>query len=262
MLLAALLAAARIANAEGPAAWPLAAGERIVMRFSYLGLTAGRGTLRVVSAERDGRPILQFVAEAKSEGFFAWLLRYRVQDRTDAWFEPLAGCSLGIEKHLLEGKAVRDQVVSIDPVTGVAFVKDPKIAQDRFELAPCTLDVLSAVFMIRARAVAEQQPLLLPLFDNGKRYTLKVAWLGRETLDLPPPLGKRTKTIVVEPILAEGTGLFVKEGRLKLWLTDDERRIPVRLRTRVPIGSVSGDLESYQEGLRPTNPLSPPPDRP
>lgn len=239
-----------LANVEPARSWPMAAGERIVMRFSYLHLTAGRGTLRVASTERDGRPVLQFVAEAKSEGFFAWLLRYRVLDRTDAWFDPLGGCSLGIEKHLREGRAVRDQVVSIDPVTGVALVNDPKIRQERFELPPCTLDVLSAVFMMRARGVTEDQPLLLPLFDNGKRYTMKIAWVGRETLDLPPPLGKRMRTIVVEPILAEGTGLFLNEGSLKLWLTDDERRIPVRLRTRAPVGSVAGDLESYQPGAR------------
>jgi hypothetical protein len=92
--------------------------------------------------------------------------------------------------------------------------------------------------------------LLLPLFDNGKRYVLRVEWLGRERLDLPPPFGKDTPTIVVEPHLAEGTGLFVKEGRLKLWLTDDERRVPVRMRSRVAIGSVAGDLESYRAGTR------------
>jgi hypothetical protein len=53
---------------------------------------------------------------------------------------------------------------------------------------------------------------------------------------------------VVEPQLAEGTGLFVNDGRLKLWLSDDERRVPVRLRTRVAIGSIAGDLESYVPG--------------
>jgi hypothetical protein len=55
-------------------------------------------------------------------------------------------------------------------------------------------------------------------------------------------------TVIVEPLLAEGTGLFVKEGRLKIWLTDDERRIPVRMRSKVAIGSVSADLESYTPG--------------
>ena len=220
------------------------------MRFSYLHLTAGRATLRVLADERAGRPLLRLESEAKSEGFFAWLLRFKVDDLTRAWFDPVASCSLGIEKRLREGRAVRDQVVTIDPLSGVALVKDPKIAQERFEVGACALDVLSALFVARARGVAEKQPLLLPLFDNGKRYVLRVEWLGRERLDLPPPFGKDTPTIVVEPHLAEGTGLFVKEGRLKLWLTDDERRVPVRMRSRVAIGSVAGDLESYRAGTR------------
>ena len=66
------------------------------MRFSYLHLTAGRGTLRVLADERGGRPLLRFESEAKSEGFFAWLLRFKVDDLTRAWFDPAASCSLGI----------------------------------------------------------------------------------------------------------------------------------------------------------------------
>lgn len=208
-------------------------------------MSAGRGSLRVLASEKDGRAVIQLVSEAKSEGFFAWLLRFRVDDHTSAWFDPASGCSLGIEKRLREGRAVRDQVVTIDPAAGVALVKDPKIERERFEVGPCALDVLSALFVLRARGVSEKQPLLLPLFDNGKRYVLRVDWLGRELLNLPAPFGRKTPTIVVEPHLAEGTGLFVKEGRLRIWLTDDERRVPVRMRTRVAIGSVAGELESY-----------------
>ena len=107
------------------------------------------------------------------------------------------------------------------------------------------LDVLSAFFVVRVRGVAEAEPLRLPVFDNGKSYVLEVRFLGRERLDLPPPLGKNVATVVVEPRLAEGTGLFVKEGRLKIWLTDDARRIPVRLKSKVGIGSVTAELESY-----------------
>jgi hypothetical protein len=221
------------------------------MRFSYLHLSAGSGSLRVLASERGGRGMLQFVAEAKSQGFFAWLLRFRVDDRTDAWFDLASGCSLGIEKHLREGRAVRDQVVTLDPDSGVASVTDPRIEQQRFEVGACALDVLSAFFVLRARGVSEKEPLLLPLFDNGKRYLLRVEWLGRETIDLPAPFGRKTRTIVVEPQLAEGTGLFVKEGRLKIWLTDDERHVPVRMRTKVAIGSVAGELESYVAGKQP-----------
>ena len=73
-------------------------------------------------------------------------------------------------------------------------------------------------------------------------------FLERETLDLPRPLGPGVRTVVVEPQLVQGTGLFVKEGRLRIWLTDDARRIPVRMRSKVAIGSVSADLEAYEPG--------------
>jgi hypothetical protein len=225
-------------------ALPFAPGERIRMKLSYAGLRAGTAT---ISVEDDGAA-LRFVAEARSHGFFAWLFRFRVDDRTVAVWDPEAGCSLGITKRLREGRAQRDQVVVFRAGEGVAEVDDPKIPERRFEVDPCALDVLSALYVTRLRGVPEQGRLELPVFDNGRKYTLGVRHLGRERLHLPPPLGRRLPTVVVEPQLVEGTGLFVKKGRLKIWLTDDAHRIPVRMRSKVAIGSVSADLEAYQPG--------------
>jgi len=226
---------------------PFAPGEKVVMRVGYGAIKAGRATLEVQPGTHAGQPVLEFVSEAKSEGFFAWLFRFRVNDRTVARFDPLSGCSLRIEKHLREGKAERDQVVEFDP-RGSATIEDRKVAQKQFTLEACTLDVLSAFYVTRWRGVREGGQLELPVFDNGKHYRLGVRFLGREKLDLPAPLGRGVKTIMVEPQLVQGTGLFVKRGRLTIWLTDDARRIPVRLRSKVAIGSVSAELESYTPG--------------
>lgn len=220
------------------------------MRISYAHLLAGRASVSVLAAP-GGAAHLELVAEARSEGFFAWLFRFRVNDRTVARFDPASGCSLGIEKHLREGRAARDQLVRIDPESGVAEVEDAKVPQKRFELAPCTLDVLSAFYVTRLRGVPEGGSLELPVFDNGKHYRLGVRFVGRERLDLPAPFGKKYPTLVIEPQLVEGTGLFVKQGRLRIWLSDDARRVPVRLRSRVAIGSVSADLEKYDPGRAP-----------
>lgn len=230
--------------ASAPAAdLPFAPGERLTFRITYLHVLAGRAWVRV-EGEGSG---LRFVEEAKSQGFFAWLFRFRVDDRSVAEWDPATGCSLGIEKHLREGRLVRDQVVRIDPVAGVATVEDPRATATRFDVEPCTLDVLSALYVTRVRGVTESQPVSLAVFDNGKHFRLGVRVVGREALDLPPPLGRRA-TVIVEPQLLEGTGLFVKEGRLRIWLTDDTRRIPVRMRSRIPVGAVSADLESYEAG--------------
>lgn len=235
---------------SAPAARPLpfGPGERVTLRITYARLLAGRATASVAEQERDGRRILRFVATAKSQGLFAWLFRFRVDDLTQAYWDPGSGCSLGIEKRLREGKARRDQRVLIDPLTGNAEVEDPKLETGRFRLEPCTLDVLSALYVARIRGVPETGRLELPVFDNGKRYALGVRLVARERLDLPPPFGKGTPTLVVEPLLLEGTGLFVKQGRLKIWLSDDARRVPVRMRSKVAIGSVSADLERYEVG--------------
>ncbi len=237
-----LLIAARPAWEEGP---PFGPGERLQMRISYAHLRGGTATLSVRAAEHRGQVVWSLVAEARSAGFFAWLLRFKVDDRTVATWDPRTGRSLGIEKRLREGRAVRDQMVTIDPESGAAQVQDRKITQTRFDLPPGTLDVLSAFYVARWRGVPEQGRVTLPVFDNGKQYELGVQLVGRERLDLPAPLGRQTPTIIIEPQLLEGTGLFVKEGRLKIWLTDDQRRIPVRMRSKVAVGSVSADLESY-----------------
>lgn len=242
-----ILASLASPASAGPAPdLPFGPGERVALRITYAYLLAGRASLRVTSAEHQGRPVLRFISEAKSQGFFAWLFGFRVDDRTVATWDPETGCSLGIEKRLREGRARRDQVVTIDPAAGTAEVRDPKIQGTYFEVGPCVLDVLSAFFTTRIRGVIETEPLLLPVFDNGRRYQLAVRLVGRQVLDLPPPLGKKVRTVIVEPLLAEGTGLFVKKGRLLIWLTDDERRIPVRMRSKVAIGSVSADLEAYE----------------
>lgn len=237
---AAVLQAASLLHADGP---PFGPGERLTFRITYLHLLAGRAWLSVES-RGEGDSALRFVEEARSEGFFAWLFRFRVNDRAVAEWDPETGCSRGIEKHLREGKVARDQTVRFDKEASVAIVSDPKVTAARFDVEPCVLDVLSALYVTRLRGVAEGAALELPVFDNGKHFRLGVRFVGRDILDLPAPLGRKVPTVVVEPQLVEGTGLFVKKGRLQIWLTDDARRIPVRMRSRAPIGSVSADLES------------------
>jgi hypothetical protein len=240
--LALSLATAAVLRAEEQ---PFGPGERLTFRITYLHLLAGRAWLSVESRHGDD-PTLRFVEEARSEGFFAWLFRFRVNDRAVAEWDPATGCSRGIEKRLREGKVARDQTVRFDAAESVAVVSDPKVSDTRFDVEPCVLDVLSALYVTRVRGVSEGSALDLPVFDNGKRFRLGVRFVGRDTLDLPAPLGPRVKTVVVEPQLVEGTGLFVKKGRLRIWLTDDARRIPVRMRSRAPVGSVSADLESCE----------------
>jgi len=244
-----------LAAATLAATLPFGAGERITMRVTYARLLAGHAIMSVESAEDGGRPVLRFVQEVKSEGVFAWLFRYRVDNRLAASWDPATGCSYGIDKKLRQGRFARDQRVRIDPVAGRVAIEDRGAPETIFDVPRCVLDVLSAFYVARARGVAPDEPLAVPVYDSGRVYDLVFRVTGHEVLDLPSSLGRGVRTSIVEAMVPRGAGLFAQEGDLKVWVTDDERRIPVRARTRVAVGSVSADLESYVPGAVTASPF-------
>jgi hypothetical protein len=76
-------------------------------------------------------------------------------------------------------------------------------------------------------------------------YDLDVRYLGKETIEVP---AGKFDCIVIEPLVKEG-GLFKSEGSIIIYMTNDEAKMPVRVKTKVIIGSINADLTSY-EGVK------------
>ena len=74
--------------------------------------------------------------------------------------------------------------------------------------------------------------------SGKKRYELKVLVHGKEKVE--SVLGK-VQCIKVEPVL-DGDGIFVSKGRIFIWLTDDDRRIPVLMECEIALGSIKAKL--------------------
>jgi hypothetical protein len=72
-----------------------------------------------------------------------------------------------------------------------------------------------------------------------------VKFLGRQKIKVD---AGEFNCIIVEPMVKEG-GLFKAEGRILIWLSDDDLKIPVKVSTKVPIGSIDSELREYS-GLR------------
>lgn len=69
--------------------------------------------------------------------------------------------------------------------------------------------------------------------------------LGRQTIEVE---AGKFRCYVVEPLVQKG-GLFKNEGKIVVWLSADDRKIPVKVATKVVIGYVGAELTSYS-GLR------------
>jgi hypothetical protein len=78
-------------------------------------------------------------------------------------------------------------------------------------------------------------------FFKDTTYQLAVKFLGYQQISVD---AGTFNCVLVEPLIMEG-GLFKSEGRIIIWMTNDERKIPVKVSTKVVVGSIDAELREY-----------------
>jgi hypothetical protein len=77
---------------------------------------------------------------------------------------------------------------------------------------------------------------------SKKSLPLEVKIIGRERVETP---AGTFNCVAIEPRLKAG-GIFKNKGRLVIWITDDERRMPVLMKSQVAVGSISVVLQEFR----------------
>lgn len=213
-------------------------GEKLVFSVQYGLVTAGEATLEVRNiADLGGHPCYRIVSDARTNDFFSKF--YRVRDRYESYMDTTELYSVRYEKHIREGKFKRDEAVDFDQVAHRARYQDKVVP-----IPPRSEDVLSALYYVRTLPLKVGQSIELANHTDGKNYPLLVKVHGREHVKVD---AGEFDCLVVEPIL-RGPGVFTQRGRLLVWLTDDSRRMPVLMKSKVVIGHVAAVLKSYRTG--------------
>jgi uncharacterized protein DUF3108 len=207
-------------------------GETLRFGMTILGVSGGEMTLSAAPAELSGRPAYRFEMSVVSNDFLSKF--FLVRDTIVSWIDPKTFRSLRYEKHSVEGKRVRDELTEFDYEKGVAQNDGETVP-----LGEATLDTLSSVYYLRTLKLDGDKPIALQVFSSQPR-TLQVEIQGRESLSVP---AGRFQTIRIEP-KSSGTALMGRN--LVIWLTDDARRIPVQLRSKLKVGTLIGKLKSIE----------------
>ncbi len=102
-------------------------------------------------------------------------------------------------------------------------------------------DEVSAVFYIRTLDLTVGKPVYVDIFAKSKSWRVKCDVIKTETLNVP---AGEFETIVVEPELHfDGV---MKKGKIRVWFTNDQRKIPVQVQSKISLGSILVRLEDYQ----------------
>lgn len=217
-------------------------GERLVYDLSYGVIRAGEGEMSIPEVTQiNGRDVYRVRLTARSVSPFSWV--YRVEDLWETHIDRKGIFPWKFMERIREGGYTRNTDVEFDQVNNIAITNDGEYAVPSY-----VHDMVSAFYFVRTVDFSTMKPgdrISLQNFHRDSTYTLDVVFHGREEIRV------RTgtfRTLVIEPLIKEG-GLFQHEGAIHIWLTDDNLRVPVRMRTRIPLGSITAELRHYT-GLR------------
>ncbi|HEX7077368.1 MAG TPA: DUF3108 domain-containing protein [Candidatus Eisenbacteria bacterium] len=212
---------------------PWRIGEYFQFSIDWNGLNGGSSLMQVQNLTTvDGRRAYRIVTKTESNSFVSKF--YKVRDRAESYIDAESLVTRRFVKHLREGGYKKDLDVRFDQEHRKAIYDDG----EAFDVPADVHDVLSAFYYVRTRPLPDGAVLRIPTHDNKKSYDMEVVVHKRERIEVP---AGKFDCVLVEPVL-KSEGVFKSKGGILVWLSDDERRIPVLVKSKVPIGSISVSL--------------------
>lgn len=221
-------------------------GEELKFDISWSFITAGKAQLNSSKIiEANGQKMYQLEAYAQSYPVIDAM--FKVRDINMSWIAEDLSKSTGYWQSVKEGSYARDEWLIFDYKTNT-YTIHKKDKKGNLEHKPhsfdgnAVVDMLSSLYFVRNQKLPLKGEVYFDIVNRGDQYPLKVVVLGKEKVKVK---AGKFNCIVVEPMIS-GEGIFVSKGKsLKVWLTDDEYKMPVKMAVEVFIGSVKAELTEY-----------------
>ena len=213
-------------------------GEKLTFDVKYGFVTAGIASFEIPKIKKiSGRNAYHVTFEVNTVPTFDTF--FKVRDRYETYIDVEGIFPWRFEQHIREGGFSRDFSAFFDQRKGKA-----KTSGGEFDIPKYVNDIVSAFFYARTLDYSKLNvgdKIPLKNFYKDKVYDLDVVYHGKETIEVE---AGKFECIIVEPLVQEG-GLFKNEGSILLWMTNDDAKMPVRVKTKVVVGAINSDLTSY-----------------
>jgi len=238
ILLIFLLSAALHINCD-----PLPLYEKLVYDIKYGVITAGEATLELKQTTYQDKEVWQIQVSAKTNSFFDKMFKVRDYIESISLFENFY--SLRFTKRMEEGNYRQHRVhlnyLNLNKSVYSSYqYKTGTFKNTEIEIPSNTLDIMSAFYFARTQDLKPKDYLAINITIDGKNYDAGVEVIKRETVD--SIFGKKA-CLQIRPVL-QGEAIFKQTGSIDIWLTDDGRKIPVLLSSKVIFGSFKAILKT------------------
>lgn len=211
--------------------------ERLTYDLTWSGIKAGEAVLEI--KDDGGDLVINSTATSTKLVSVFYKVEDRVESRVHKGNDSLLAHSMNYRLNLREGKHRKKKEVLFDAIHSKALYMD-YLSNERKEIDISfpIFDPLSSFYYLRGMDLEVGKSLFVTIFDSKKVWNVEVQVLRKERIQVP---AGEFDTIVIKPLL-KSEGIFYRRGDIYIWLSDDEKRIPVKLKTKVKIGSINADL--------------------
>jgi hypothetical protein len=204
--------------------------KQFIYYIYWTGIRAGKAVLHYQSTPEG----ISIKTHATSSAFIS--LFYKVDDMAQSILYP-DGYPKKFTLKVRQGRHKRDKATyfgkSADGKTQkIVFhnIRDEDIFEYYFDTP--AYDPLSAFHEMTKRDLSVGKSYYIDIFDNEKLWNTEVQVLRKEKVRVP---AGEYDTLVVKPIL-QSEGIFPKTGEITIWATDDDRKLPVLMKSKARIG--------------------------
>ncbi len=240
---------------------PFAVGERLVYRVEwnppwYLSLLppieAGVASLSLDSETRyKDRKAFKIIFSARSSGALVRLFGVNVDDHYEFVTDPETFCTFKVTEKIRERKKMRDVDLEYLPDTRQLHMREvdvstavPNVIRDKIyeDIPPCVQDLFSALYGLRRTDLSQGTVRRVLVGDDARVKEIEIRVEKSEQLYTPagPFRAWQVNTVSVFG------GLFKSGGQFRIWLSADDRKLPVKFEAKVSLGKVTGSLKEVR----------------
>jgi hypothetical protein len=220
-------------------------GEEIRYRVHYGFLTAGEAIMRLTDKYYLVNKKVCFRAEVigNSKGAFDRIVRIR--NVWGAYFDTLSFLPQKAFRSIAENRYRKKEETYFDHENKIANVKSEDDKAETVAISAGIQDMVSGYYFLRLQnyeGFRKNDTLKMKGIFENKTYDFHILYLGKERVKTR--FGKAA-AFVISPIMPSNS-LFRGKYPIKMWISDDPNRIPLKIEAELLLGSVELDIEQYQ----------------
>ncbi|MEN9323662.1 MAG: hypothetical protein RIT03_1709 [Bacteroidota bacterium] len=223
-------------------------GEWFKFRIHYGFINAGYATLEVKEATRNNKKVYHAIGRGYTTGMSRFV--FKVEDVYESYFDKETGKPFQFVRKINEGGYTKNQEGFFDQGANTVLVKDYKNKTEASFKTPEEIqDIMSSFYYLRNHPTIDKlkvgESVAIDMFFDNETTKFKLKYIGRE--DIETKFGT-ISTMLFRPLVQSGR-VFKEEESVTVWISDDDNKLPVRIKASLLVGSIKAELESFK-GLK------------